>query len=48
MENKKSGREADNLPESEADARFDQAIRNALATKPKPHKPKRAEDSHNR
>lgn len=30
----------DKLPEAEADARFDRAIKTALATPPKPHKPK--------
>jgi hypothetical protein len=33
-------RHEDQLPEAEADARFDMAIKNALAMAPRPHKPK--------
>lgn len=33
----------DQLPDAEADERFDRAIKNALATPPKPHKPHRSE-----
>jgi len=32
--------DSDKLPESEANERFDRAIKNALAMPPKPHKPK--------
>jgi hypothetical protein len=35
----------DQLPEAEADARFNQAIKNALATPPRPHKPKQGKES---